>query len=63
MTRLAATAFSTDARLLQGFRISEFLHPLGNGMPVTAEDARDITEATTPELAGFDRGVPAPVFF
>src|SRR4051794_12351673 len=44
MTRFAAAPGSTDARLLQGLGLCEFPHPLSNRMPVTAEDARDITE-------------------
>ena len=63
MAGLTTAAFSTDARLLQGLGLPEFLHALGNGMPVTAEDAHNITEAAASELAGFDGGIPAPVFF
>ena len=51
VTRRAATTGATDTRLLQGLRVREFLHALGNGMPVTVEDARDITEAAAPRVS------------
>jgi hypothetical protein len=62
MPRLAAATCSREARVLQGLGSGECLHPLGNRMSVTAEEARDSPEATTPERAGCARGLAAPVF-
>jgi len=63
MAGLTAAPCSADTRLLQGFGIREFRHTLDNGMPVTAEEARNITEAAASQFAGFNRGIPTPIFF
>jgi len=63
IARLTAAPTPTDARLLESVRLSEFLHTLRDGMPVTAQNTRNITVAAVSKLARFDGGISATVFF
>ena len=62
MTRRAAATCSPEARWRQDRGSGEVLPPWGQRRPITGEEARASTEATTPERAGCDRGLSAPVF-
>jgi hypothetical protein len=63
IARLTAAACPTDAWWLESVGIRECLHPLRDGMAVTAQNTRNITGAAMFELARFDGGIPVTVFF
>ena len=63
VTWLAPPSGTSNATLLKGFRIVEFLKSLPHGVTIARQHAGDLTDAATTELGRFNRGISMSIFF